>query len=74
MSEAVLNLHPVAGGIGAEVRDLRLSGELAPATFAALRHYAVKDYGDRHCVARHVVGQLREAATAARAADLAVAS
>jgi alpha-ketoglutarate-dependent taurine dioxygenase len=37
MSEALLNLHPVAGRIGAEVRDLRLSGELAPATFAALR-------------------------------------
>src|SRR5450830_468276 len=37
MSEALLNLHPVAGRIGAEVRDLRLSGDLAPPTFAAIQ-------------------------------------
>jgi taurine dioxygenase len=33
----VLDIHPVAGRIGAEVRGLRLSGTLAPETFAAVK-------------------------------------
>ncbi|MBO9537040.1 TauD/TfdA family dioxygenase [Herbaspirillum sp.] len=37
MPEALLDIHPVAGRIGAEVRNVRLSGELDPATFAAIR-------------------------------------
>ncbi|QPF75495.1 TauD/TfdA family dioxygenase [Roseateles sp. DAIF2] len=34
---AGFELQPLAGRIGAELRGLRLSGELAPATFAALK-------------------------------------
>ncbi|SDP09165.1 taurine dioxygenase [Ralstonia sp. 25mfcol4.1] len=32
-----LDIYPVAGRIGAEVRDIRLDGDLPPATFAAIR-------------------------------------
>lgn len=32
-----LDIHPVAGRIGAEVRNIRLDGDLPPATFAAIR-------------------------------------
>lgn len=32
-----LDIHPVAGRIGAEVRGIRLDGDLPPATFAAIR-------------------------------------
>jgi alpha-ketoglutarate-dependent taurine dioxygenase len=41
-SESTLDLHPVAGRIGAEVRGLRLSGALAPDTFAALKAALLK--------------------------------
>ncbi|MBV8624889.1 MAG: TauD/TfdA family dioxygenase [Herbaspirillum sp.] len=37
MSDTLLEIHPVAGRIGAEVRNIRLSAELEPATFAAVR-------------------------------------
>ncbi|MDR6582403.1 TauD/TfdA family dioxygenase [Herbaspirillum sp. BH-1] len=37
MSDTLLDIHPVAGRIGAEVRNIRLSAELDPATFAAVR-------------------------------------
>ncbi|MBB3212292.1 taurine dioxygenase [Herbaspirillum sp. Sphag1AN] len=37
MSEAVLDLHPVAGRIGAEVRNVRLSGSLAQTSIDAIR-------------------------------------
>jgi taurine dioxygenase len=48
-----LELHPVAGRIGAEVRGLRLSGELAPQTFTAvkaalLRHKVLFFRGQQH--------------------------
>ena len=42
MSEAVLDLQPVAGRIGAEVRAVRLSGDLEPATFDAIRQALLK--------------------------------
>ncbi|TDY89264.1 UNVERIFIED_ORG: taurine dioxygenase [Herbaspirillum seropedicae] len=37
MSDTLLDIHPVAGRIGAEVRNIRLSAELDAATFAAVR-------------------------------------
>jgi alpha-ketoglutarate-dependent sulfate ester dioxygenase len=37
MSEAVLDLHPVAGRIGAEVRNVRLSGALEQTSIDAIR-------------------------------------
>ena len=37
MSDTLLDIHPVAGRIGAEVRNIRLSAELDPATFGAVR-------------------------------------
>ncbi|MCA1326037.1 TauD/TfdA family dioxygenase [Herbaspirillum seropedicae] len=37
MPENLLELQPVAGRIGAEVRNVRLSAALEPATFAAIR-------------------------------------
>ncbi|MDR6738703.1 taurine dioxygenase [Herbaspirillum sp. 1173] len=37
MSDTLLDIHPVAGRIGAEVRNIRLSAELDTATFAAVR-------------------------------------
>ena len=48
-----LDLQPQAGRIGAEVRGLRLSGDLAPATFAALkaallRHKVLFFRGQQH--------------------------
>jgi taurine dioxygenase len=42
MSEALLNLHPVAGRIGAEIRDVRLSGDLGQETFHAIRQALLK--------------------------------
>jgi len=36
-AESGLDLHPLAGRIGAEIRGLRLSGDLDPATLAGLR-------------------------------------
>ena len=42
MSEALLDLHPVAGRIGAEIRDVRLSGDLGATTFAAIRQALLK--------------------------------
>jgi len=42
MSEALLDLHPVAGRIGAEIRDVRLSGELGATTFDAIRQALLK--------------------------------
>lgn len=42
MSEALLDLHPVAGRIGAEIRDVRLSGELGKETFGAIRQALLK--------------------------------
>ncbi|MET3431129.1 taurine dioxygenase [Herbaspirillum seropedicae] len=37
MSDTLLDIHPVAGRIGAEVRNIRLSADLDAATFAAVR-------------------------------------
>lgn len=37
MSDTLLDIHPVAGRIGAEVRNIRLSADLDTATFAAVR-------------------------------------
>src|SRR5450830_1437574 len=50
---ASFELQPLAGKLGAEVRGLRLSGELAPATFAALkqallRHKVLFFKGQQH--------------------------
>lgn len=42
MSEALLDLHPVAGRIGAEIRNVRLSGELGATTFGAIRQALLK--------------------------------
>ncbi|WP_034292859.1 TauD/TfdA family dioxygenase [Herbaspirillum sp. RV1423] len=42
MSEALLDLHPVAGRIGAEIRDVRLSGDLGRETFRAIRQALLK--------------------------------
>ncbi|WP_050478954.1 TauD/TfdA dioxygenase family protein [Herbaspirillum rhizosphaerae] len=42
MSEALLDLHPVAGRIGAEIRDVRLSGDLGATTFGAIRQALLK--------------------------------
>lgn len=50
---APFELQPLAGKLGAEVRGLRLSAELAPATFAALkqallRHKVLFFKGQQH--------------------------
>lgn len=50
---APFELQPLAGKLGAEVRGLRLSGDLAPATFAALkqallRHKVLFFKGQQH--------------------------
>lgn len=37
LSQVDLDIHPVAGRIGAEVRDVRLDGDLPPNTFDAIR-------------------------------------
>lgn len=42
MSEALLDLHPVAGRIGAEIRNVRLSGDLGATTFKAIREALLK--------------------------------
>src|SRR5450830_1134764 len=42
MSEALLDLHPVAGRIGAEIREVRLSGDLGKETFSAIRQALLK--------------------------------
>jgi len=42
MSEALLDVHPIAGRIGAEVRNVRLCGELAQETFSAIRQALFK--------------------------------
>jgi len=52
-SSALFELQPLAGKLGAEVRGLRLSGDLAPATFAALkqallRHKVLFFKGQQH--------------------------
>lgn len=42
MSETLLDIHPVAGRIGAEIRNLRLSADLDRSTFAAVRAALLK--------------------------------
>ncbi|KAF1038947.1 MAG: Alpha-ketoglutarate-dependent sulfate ester dioxygenase [Herbaspirillum frisingense] len=53
MPEALLDIHPVAGRIGAEIRNLRLSADLDGATFGAvraalLRHKVLFFRGQQH--------------------------
>jgi len=52
MSDTLLDIHPIAGRIGAEVRNIRLSADLDSATFAAVRaallRYKVLFFRDQH--------------------------